>query len=181
MRRLIWILVGSLALVACATRPSRPGIQLPRLRLAPAALPAPLALQQHLHFSYGRQQRDLDALLEADHSHVQLAVQAMGQMGVRLSWDGRTMKQQRAPWLPPQVRASRVLDDLQFSLWPSSAVAAVLPAGWSVMDDGRQRRLCHQGRTWLLLQRESGGSMTLSNFVEGYALRIESLDLRSRR
>src|SRR5690606_2285468 len=128
-----------LLLAACAGRMPRPEVQLPPLRLAPSSLPAPLALQQHLPFRFGSHQRDLDALLEADAGQVQLAVQAMGQTGVRLQWDGQQLTQQRAPWLPPQVRAERVLDDLQFALWPSAAIAAALPAGWRLADDGQLR------------------------------------------
>ncbi|WP_428993299.1 DUF3261 domain-containing protein [Stenotrophomonas maltophilia] len=153
----------------------RPQVELPSLRLAPSSLPTPLALQQQLHFRFGRHERDLDALLEADAQQVQLAVQAMGQTGVRLRWDGRQLTEQRASWLPPQVRAERVLDDLQFALWPTAAIAAVLPAGWQVGDDGHQRSLSRDGTVWLQLQRLQDGSLQLDNRAEGYTLRIESI------
>ena len=164
-------------LAACASRMPRPLVELPPLRLSPASLPAPLALQQQLHFRFGSHERDLDALLEADAQQVQLAVQAMGQTGVRLQWDGKQLTQQRAPWLPPQVRAERVLDDLQFALWPTEAIAAALPAGWQVADDGRLRTLTRDGHTWLQLERMDDGSVQLDNRAEGYALRIESIDM----
>ncbi|WP_312707688.1 DUF3261 domain-containing protein [Stenotrophomonas sp.] len=164
-------------LASCASHMPRPLVELPPLRLPPASLPAPLALQQQLHFRFGSHERDLDALLEADAQQVQLAVQAMGQTGVRLQWDGQQLTQQRAPWLPPQVRAERVLDDLQFALWPTAAIAAALPAGWQVADDGQQRTLSRDGTVWLLLQRHADGSVELDNRAEGYALRIESIDM----
>jgi len=164
-------------LAGCASRMPRPLIELPPLRLSPASLPAPLALQQQLHFRFGSHERDLDALLEADAQQVQLAVQAMGQTGVRLQWDGQQLTQQRAPWLPPQVRAERVLDDLQFALWPTAAIAAALPAGWQVADDGRLRSLSRDGQVWLQLQRLDDGSVQLDNRAEGYTLRIESIDM----
>jgi len=166
-----------LLLAACASRMPRPLVELPPLRLSPASLPAPLALQQQLHFRFGSHERDLDALLEADAQQVQLAVQAMGQTGVRLQWDGQQLTQQRAPWLPPQVRAERVLDDLQFALWPTGAIAAALPAGWQVADDGRLRSLSREGQVWLQLQRLDDGSVQLDNRAEGYTLRIESIDM----
>lgn len=164
-------------LSACAGRMSRPQVELPPLRLAPSSLPAPVAQQQQLHFRFGRHERDLDALLEADAQQVQLAVQAMGQTGVRLRWDGQQLTQQRASWLPPQVRAERVLDDLQFALWPTAAIAAVLPADWQVADDGHLRTLSRAGVAWLQLQRLEDGSLQLDNRAEGYALRIESIDM----
>jgi len=173
-------LVGVLAmllLVACATRMPRPLVELPALRLAPASLPAPLALQQKLQFRFGTHERELDALLEADPTQVQLLVQAMGQTGVRLQWDGTSLQQQRAPWLPPQVRAERVLDDLQFALWPADAIAAALPSGWSVQDDATGRRLVHDGREWLVLRRLGEGRVELENRAEGYSLRIDSIDM----
>ncbi|WP_303637207.1 DUF3261 domain-containing protein [Stenotrophomonas tuberculopleuritidis] len=180
MQRLIvrtTALLLCLLLVACASRMPRPQVELPPLRLAPSSLGAPLALQQQLHFRFGSHQRDLDALLEADAERVQLAVQALGQTGVRLQWDGQQLTQQRAPWLPPQVRAERVLDDLQFALWPTAAIAAALPAGWQVSDDGRERRLSRDGTVWLQLQRLADGSVQLDNRAEGYILRIESIDM----
>lgn len=171
------LLLVTLLLAACAGRTPRALVALPPLRLAPASLPAPLAQQQQLVFRFGRHERALDALLEADSVQVRLAVQAMGQTGVRLQWDGTTLNQQRAPWLPAQVRAERVLDDLQFALWPTSAIAAVLPSGWEVHDDGRQRRLRQGGTDWLLLQRQADGSLELDNRAEGYSLHIESVDM----
>ena len=164
-------------LAACAGRTPRPQIELPPLRLPPSSLPAPLALQQQLHFRFGRHERALEALLEADAQQVRLAVQAMGQTGVRLQWDGTQLTQQRAPWLPPQVRAERVLDDLQFALWPTAAIAAALPAGWQVTDDTHQRVLSRDGQPWLQLQRLDDGSVQLENRAEGYSLRIESIDM----
>ena len=64
---------------------------------------APLALQQQLHFRFGTHERDLDALLEADAQQVQLAVQAMGQTGVRLQWDGRQPSSVAAAVVPPSA------------------------------------------------------------------------------
>ena len=62
----------------------------------------------------------------------------------------RELHQQRAPWLPPAVRGERVLDDLQFALWPLEAVRGALPADWRVEDDGRERRLLRDGTAWLV-------------------------------
>jgi hypothetical protein len=116
-------------------------------------------------------------LLEADGSEVRLAVQAMGQTGVRMVWDGATLQQTRAPWLPPQVRGERVLDDLQFALWPVAAIRAALPAGWTLVETGGQRRLEQAGKAWLLLEPLPDGRVRLRNLVEGYELVIESLDM----
>ena len=63
MHRLIALLLSSLLLAACATCPVAPAVELPALRLAPAALGHELAAQQRLVFRFGTQVRELDALL----------------------------------------------------------------------------------------------------------------------
>ncbi len=174
----MFLLCSMLLLAGCAGRHMpTPLMQLPPLRLAPATLGHPLALQQHLVFSYGSHRSEMDALLEADASQLRLAVQALGQTGVRLVWDGHTLQQQRAPWLPPAVRGERVLDDLQFALWPADAIRAVLPPGWQLVEADGERRLEQDGKAWLVLQSLGPGRQRLSNLAEGYALQIQSQSL----
>ncbi len=178
MQRLILALLLCVGLAACAsTRMPAPLAQLPTLQLAPSALPTPLQLQQRLQFRFGTHERELDALLEADADEVRLAVQAMGQTGVRMVWDGTTLEQTRAPWLPPQVRGERVLDDLQFALWPADAIRAALPGGWTLVDAGAGRQLEQDGKAWLVLERLDPQRVRLRNLAEGYELVIESMDM----
>lgn len=174
MRRLIALSLCAL-LAACATRPPAARAELPPLRLAPAALGHALSLQQRLHVRFGAHERELDALLEVDAAEVRLAVQAMGQAGVRLRWDGERLEERRAPWLPAAVRGERVLDDLQFSLWPLDAVRAALPAGWDVEESGGVRTLARDGRPWLQRTQRDAATMEVRNLAEGYDLRIESV------
>ena len=176
MHRLIALLMAVLLLAGCATSPPAPAVALPALRLSPASLGQELALQQRLVFRHGAHQRELDALLEVDAAEVRLVVQAMGQSGVRLQWDGRELTQQRAAWLPASVRGERVLDDLQFSLWPLDAIRTALPAGWQVTEQGNVRELEHEGRTWLSRTRVDAATLHLRNHAEGYELVIESVD-----
>ena len=182
MHRLILTLLFGVLLAACAsTRMPAPLVQLPTLQLAPSALAEPLQLQQRLQFRFGSHERELDALLEADGEQVRLAVQAMGQTGVRMVWDGHTLEQTRAPWLPPQVRGERVLDDLQFALWPADAIRAALPADWRLVEADGGRRLEQAGKAWLVLEPLDDGQVRLRNLAEGYELVIESLDMGQAR
>jgi hypothetical protein len=164
--------------MACATHNQNepPLVELPALRLAPSTLGQNLALEQQLVFVRGGQRRELDALLEVDASQVRLLVQAMGQSAVRLVWDGQHLHEQRAPWLPSQVRGDRVLNDLQFALWPLSAIQAALPSDWRVEQTGNERRLLDaQGRAWLIAQDDGGlGNLRLNNLAEGYTLEVRS-------
>lgn len=176
MRRLIALAILCLSLLGCASTPPRQSVALPVLALAPAALGHELAVQQRLHFVFGTQQRDMEALLEVDADEVRLAVQALGQAGVRLHWDGQTLQQQRAPWLPPQVQGERVLSDLQFTLWPVEAIRAALPATWTLETAGSERRLLRDGVAWLVVVDEGAGRYRLDNRADGYRLLIESAD-----
>ncbi len=182
MRRLIALACVCLSLVACAARGpvAQPAVVLPRLHLAPAALGREISEQQQLTFKRGTQQRELDALLEVDAHEVRLLVQAMGRSGVKLVWDGQSLAEQRAPWLPPAVRGERVLDDLQFALWPLDAIRAALPQGWRVDEvDGERRLLDAQGKPWLLAREDGGfGNVRLDNLSEGYELDVRSLSLQ---
>ena len=179
MLRLLLCALMPLWLLACAHAPpastkavSAP--ELPRLRMTPAALGQSVSLQQRLEFRIGGQSRVLDGLLEVDAEAVRLVVQALGQPGVRLVWDGERLEQRRAPWLPSAVRGERVLDDLQFALWPAEAIRQVLPPGWSLRDDGRVRELEAGGHAWLVLEHLDDRRLQLHNRAEGYSLLITS-------
>ena len=167
MLRLLLCALMPLWLLACAHAPpastkavSAP--ELPRLRMTPAALGQSVSLQQRLEFRIGGQSRVLDGLLEVDAE------------AVRLVWDGERLEQRRAPWLPSAVRGERVLDDLQFALWPAEAIRQVLPPGWSLRDDGRVRELEAGGHAWLVLERLDDRRLQLHNRAEGYSLLITS-------
>ena len=161
-------------LASCAAQPPRAAVVLPSLHLAPASLGHSLAVQQQLRFHMGEHEQVMDALLEVDADEVRLMVQAMGQTGVRLRWDGHTLQQQRAPWLPAQVRGERVLDDLQLALWPADAIRAALPAGWILQDDAIGRRLEFSGKVWWQVTRTDATRLHLDNRAEGYQLEILS-------
>lgn len=181
MRRLI-VLALMLLLASCASRGpvAVPAIELPKLRLAPSALGKEISLQQKLAFVRGEQRRELDVLLEVDAGEVRLLAMAMGQSGVHLSWDGERLDEQRAPWLPAQVRGERVLDDLQFALWPLQAIRAALPPGWRVEEaDGERRLLDAQGKPWLVARiGAAGGDIELRNLAESYRLEVRSVSLQ---
>lgn len=177
MRRLIAIAMLCLLLAACPQRRASapaPLAELPPLRLSPAALGHELSLQQKLRFRFAAQERELDALLEADASEVRLAVQALGQTGATLQWDGAELRQKRAPWLPETVRGERVLDDLQFVLWPADAIRAALPPEWGLEERPGVRRLLRGDTVWLAATVIDAQRTRLENFAEGYSLEIES-------
>jgi hypothetical protein len=160
---------------ACASAPPRAALrEPPQLRLAPALLGHPLNLQQHLTLQAPGREQQLDVLLEADAQHVQLGVVAMGQVAARLDWDGTTLTQERAPWLPQAVSGARILSDLQLTLWPVAAIQAALPAGWVLAESGNVRTLSQEGEVVTVITHIAPAVVELDQRREHFKLKIES-------
>jgi len=164
------------ALAACASPPA-PAPEAPRLRLAPALLGHPLALQQHLTLQRAGRDQQLDVLLEADAQHVQVGVLAMGTLAARLDWDGTTLSETKAPWWPDAVAGARILSDLQLTLWPVAAIQAALPAGWTLREDGDVRTLAQGDDAVTVITRKSPSLVELDQRREHFKLTIESREL----
>lgn len=127
----------ALILAACATKPplaARLG-----LKLAPAALGASISVQQHLKVERNGRTDDLDVALQVEPEAIDVVGLAFGQRVLTLRYDGKELTSWRHIMLPSQVRAEDVLEDMQLTLWPADAIAAALPAGWRVAEQGRKR------------------------------------------
>ena len=147
------------------------------LRLAPEALGREVVEQQLLTFEVGGERRSMDALLEADAQRVALAVSSAGQIALRLEWDGKQLRQQRAAWLPPAVRAERVLSDLQLALWPVAMIRDALPSQWTLDDAQGERRLRRNGETMQTVRYPAPGLVVIESHREGMRLSIESVEV----
>ena len=182
MQRLIALLAVACAsvLAGCASAPPKAPASphaTPQLRLAPALLGRELNLQQHLTLQAPGRDQQLDVLLEADARHVQMGVVVMGQVAARLAWDGVTLTEDRAPWLPQAVSGSRILSDLQLTLWPVAAIQAALPAGWQLGEAGNVRTLTDDGAVVTVITRTSPLVVELDQRREHFKLKIESRDM----
>ena len=185
-----------LSIAACATAPASPApdapagqgdagapaavTELPWLRLAPSQLPGGLALEQRLTFVHGGRRDTVDALVEADADEVRVVVHAQGQVAMRLVWNGTSMAETRDPRLPAGVQARRVLNELQFAYWPTTAIAAALPAGWTLQGDAAHRVLVHgdPARPVLEVEHRDGGEVRITYPGEALELWIESREVR---
>ncbi|MBK1612135.1 hypothetical protein CKO44_01455 [Rubrivivax gelatinosus] len=183
MRRLGAIVATAAVLAGCATAPApAPLPEAPLLRLAPAALGRSLNQQQQISVSApGRAPQRAELLLEVDAQAVRLAVFGLGQTAARLEWDGRQLRQQRAPWWPAAVSGERILSELQLALWPADAVRAALPAGWTLQVGADGRRLLWADRPVMTIRHEAPGRTELVNERDGYRLLIEAQDLEEAR
>ena len=175
MFRLIATLFAAVLLTGCAANPSRTAFgELPTLRLSPASLGHSLELQQRLQVVVHDKTQSLDALLEVDGQELRLGVQALGQSALTLHWDGKTLQQQRADWLPPSLSGERVLFDLQLVYWPADTIRAALPNDWSLQESAGQRHLLHAGAEIVSVSYPAINHAVLNQLRDGYQLDITS-------
>lgn len=178
--RLIALLVASL-LVACAGAPTQAPASaseadgMPPLRLAPSELGREMALQQRLDFFQGEHRESMEMTVEVDARTVRVLMLAQGQVALRLDWDGQTLEQTRAEWLPPVLSGERVLDDLQLVYWPAAAINDRLPAGWHLVDSPSNRRLLQDGEIVVTVVYPSAGHARLRQRRQDYVLDLHSL------
>jgi hypothetical protein len=167
------VLACGAALGGCATSRS-PADGIPPLRLAPLALGRALDLQQHITLSAAGREQQMDVLLEADRARVKLAVVAMGQVAARIEWDGTTLTEWHSAWWPSAVSSTRILNDMQLSLWPLAAVQSALPAGWRASDDGGTRTLSEGGAAVMVVRHVGADVLELEQRRDHYRLTIVS-------
>ncbi|SDO02022.1 Protein of unknown function [Rhodoferax sp. OV413] len=165
-----------LLLGACAGRMGASPEHELLLRLAPASLGRSMWLQQHLVVMAAGRSQAVDVALEVDPQELRLAVLGMNQTVVRMSWDGQTLQQTRASWLPDVVRGERILSDLQLVWWPAEVVRAALPEGWTLDSSVAQRRLLWKGEEVMQVQYRDGQHVDVFNHRAGYQLQIESVE-----
>ena len=183
MRRLIGVVLSAMLLAGCATPQTRVAerqavaASIPVLRLPPSALPGTLALQQRLAFRHGDRRETVDALVEHDAGHTRLVIHAQGQVALRLDWDGQQLTQKRAPWLPAALDGERVLSDLQLVFWPIDAIAASLPAGWSLREESGRRVLRQGEATVATVDYPQPLQARLEQHALGYTLDITSSEI----
>lgn len=168
--------VGALLLAACAahTQPARLGLQ-----LSPATFGGTISLQQQLIVERDGQANALEAALEIDPQRVDLVAMALHQRVLSLHFDGRALQSWRHPALPAELRAEDVLEDLQLTLWPAEIIAAALPAGWRIEENGL-RRILRQGEQPVSEIDYSGtprwlGTIVVNNLRYRYRLTIQSV------
>jgi hypothetical protein len=165
-----------LGLSACATAPPA-SRDAPLLRLSPASAGRTLALAQRLDIEAPGRRQTVEALLEVDASGVRLALLQLGRPLARLAWDGRTLQQERAPGVPDNLSAERILSEMQLVQWPAAAIREALPAGWSLRESegGAVRELVQGDDVVMRVCYASPQLAELEHLRDGYRLRIESL------
>lgn len=163
-------------LAGCATTPpprARLGLKLP-----PAALGASISVQQHLKVERDGRTDDLDVALQVEPDAVDVVGLAFGQRVLTMRYDGKELSSWRHFMLPAQVRPEDVLEDMQLTLWPAEAIAAALPDGWRIAEQGATRTLSLAGEPIMRISYSGSprwsGTVVLENLRYHYKLTIQS-------
>ncbi|HXV49319.1 MAG TPA: DUF3261 domain-containing protein [Candidatus Binatia bacterium] len=176
-----WLLAAfslcALGFTGCASALSPPGRL--GLKLAPAALEASISLHQQLVVERLGRIDSVDAALEVDAERLDLVGLTLGQRVFALHYDGRELQSWRHPSMPAELRGEDVLEDLQLTLWPASAIKQALPEGWRIEEMGRRRTLWLD-ETPVMMIDYSGeprwlGRITVNNLRYQYRLIIFSI------
>ncbi|MBP1204083.1 hypothetical protein JOD97_002097 [Duganella sp. 1411] len=162
-------------LAGCATAPppqARLGLKLP-----PAALGASISVQQHLKVERAGRTDDLDVALQVEPEAIDVVGLAFGQRVLTMHYDGKELTSWRHVMLPSQVRPEDVLEDMQLTLWPAEAVAAALPDGWRIAEQGATRTLYLADEPIMRISYSGtprwSGTVVLENLRYHYKLTIQ--------
>jgi hypothetical protein len=169
-------LAMALMLCACASVAPPPEARL-GLKLSPATLGASISVQQHLKVERNGRTDDLDVALQVEPDAIDVVGLAFGQRVLTLHYDGKQLTSWRHVMLPSQVRAEDVLEDMQLTLWPAEAIAAALPAGWRVAEQGAKRTLYLEDKPIMEIAYSGSprwsGTVVLENLRYHYKLTIQ--------
>lgn len=152
--------------------------------LTPAALGSTQQVKQLLRGAFGAQDFNLQCAVTVEPGKLAvIGVTALGLRAFTLDYDGKQLKEERAPQLPDFVSAQQLLNDLQLAFWPLPELqSAYRPAQGEVVEPFKgTRRLLRQGRLLAEVHYADAnpwsGRLWLSNFVYGYSLYIETSPL----
>ncbi|HUS24284.1 MAG TPA: DUF3261 domain-containing protein [Candidatus Binatia bacterium] len=177
-------LLSCALLAACAAPGAGRPAAMPVLPvLSPASYGRSAQLEQVLHAAFGAQEASLQCIVGITPQRLTvLGLTALGQRVFSLEYDGTALKAERSPLAPDQVQPERILADLQFALWPLSALqAATTGSPWKVSEPRPGlRRLAYGEQLVAELHRADQAGigvparLWLSALRDGYALDIET-------
>ncbi len=174
-------MVLATGLAACAAPQAAPDVPEQPPLLAPATLGSSRDTVQVLRAAFGEHEVVLRCVVHVSPERIDVvALTALGQRALSLSWNGQDWKVETAPMVPAALRPEWLLADLQLALWPLPALqAAYAPAGWKVSEPGGGvRRLRHAGKLVAEVEYADGdpwhGRYWIANFRFDYALAIEA-------
>ena len=184
--RAVWLLI-SLTLAGCAAAPQPDA--LPQAWLKPGvrvALPAPLLnekldQQQLLTGTVDGKQQSMLVLLNADGQSLQLA--GLSPLGIRLFkvvYNKQGIHTEQAIKIAQLPPANQVLADIMLSYWPINRWQPLLPAGWTLVDNGTTRVLADTtgqpvSRIEYQMQQGKRQPVSITQFAFHYHITIQNV------
>jgi hypothetical protein len=113
-----------------------------------------------------------------------VGLDGMGRRAMTLTWDGRDMVVETAPWLPTTFRPTGMLSDIVVLYWPEAIVRkALATAGCDLVETTKTRRV-RCGNDEVLRARYEWpaggkwvGTLRYSNLAWGYEIEVQSQEL----
>jgi len=111
-------------------------------------------------------------------------VDGMGRRAMTVTWDGRSLSIESAPWLPASIPPASMLADIVLLYWPEAAVhKALAPAGCTLLATAKSRKV-RCGNDIVLIAKygwPSGakwdGTLQYSNLAWGYEIEAQSKEM----
>jgi hypothetical protein len=173
-------------LAACASAPLRPAGPAPVwitnqkavAILPPAALPAPLELQQQIEGDFQGQTYVMQTVVDAAPDHFSLyALNAFGTQVFELQYEASGVRYSTG--LPiPNFKAEYLLADWQLCFFPAEAVAGMLKSAGLDFEESRAdggawtRSVRDGGATIIEIAGDTAGTVRYRNLLRGYAYTI---------
>jgi len=115
---------------------------------------------------------------------VLVGVDGMGRRAMTVTWDGRSLTIESAPWLPATIPPASMLADIVLLYWPEAAVhKALAPAGCTLLATAKSRKV-RCGNDIVLIAKydwPSGakwdGTLQYSNLAWGYEIEAQSKEM----
>lgn len=126
--------------------------------------------KEHLiRVQFAQHSMTMQSILEVDTNTLHFAMLAMGQVLMRIDWDGSVLHESRIEQIPKELTKEQVLSDLQWMFWPVEAINGVLPKKCHFSST----RILQCGSKIILKVEVDSKRTTLHHKVLGYVLEVE--------
>jgi hypothetical protein len=147
------------------------------LLLPPSEGPAPAIYKQKLELLANDVSHQILVLVKLDPSLIKLrGMTPTGQALYTIEYDGTTLNQEMLTNI--ELPSEEIMTMLQFALWPSDVLQKYYRAelGWEVDIQQKFRQLSLNGQTKLRVSYQGESKLVLTNYVNLYEVKIETLE-----
>jgi hypothetical protein len=169
----VFVLLVSLGMTACTSFWLSGG--LPLIKMTPATFGV-RTVEQRMTIAWSGEQRMLEAVLDIRADTMTVIGLAFGARLFSFDYDGEKITETQP--LPGGMSARRIINDLLLVYAPLDALAAALPANWSVREEQGIRRVFQNETLAISIHTVEGslwqGRAVLDNHALRYQLTLDS-------